>query len=60
VSAPLLRKVGDTVFVTADNYGSAAVIIEVRESEGSPPSHYKVRTEDGQEFWAYDFEVSDA
>jgi hypothetical protein len=55
-----LRKVGDRVFVTADNMGSPAEIIEVRDSTGSPPSHYKVRTSDGQEFWAYDFEVGEA
>jgi len=57
-----MRAVGDRVFVTADNYGSGAVIIDVRESDGygSPASHYKVRTDDGQEFWAFDYEVSDA
>lgn len=54
------RKIGDRVFVTADNYGSPAAIIDTRASEGSPASHYKVRTDDGQEFWAFDFEVSDA
>jgi len=54
------RQIGDRVFVTADNYGSPAVIIDTRESEGSPASHYKVRTDDGREFWAFDFEVSDA
>ena len=55
-----MRTVGDKVFVTSDNMGLDAEIIEVRESTGSPASHYKVRTSDGQEFWAYDFEVSDA
>jgi hypothetical protein len=56
------RKVGDKVFVAADNYSSSAVIIDTREDDGAtaPVSHYKVRTEDGQEFWAYDFEISDA
>lgn len=55
-----LRKVGDAVFVSADNMGSPAEIIAVRDSTGSPPSHYKVRTAtDGQEFWAFDFEVGD-
>lgn len=55
-----LRKVGDKVFVTSDNMGLAAEVIAVRESTGSPTSHYKVRTSDGQEFWAYDYEVGDA
>lgn len=56
-----LRRVGDKVFVTADNLGSPAEIIEVRDSTGSPPSHYKVRTKtDGQEFWAFDFDVGEA
>lgn len=55
------RKVGDRVFVTCDNMGSGAVIIEVRESNAQPPSHYKVRLDsDGQEFWAFDFEVTNA
>lgn len=53
------RQIGDKVFVTADNYGSPAVIIDTRESTESPPSHYKVRTDTGDEFWAFDFEVSD-
>lgn len=60
MSAPLMRAVGDKVFVVSDNIGMNAEIIEVRENEGSPPSRWKVRTSDGQEFWAYDFEVSDA
>jgi hypothetical protein len=55
-----LRNVGDKVFVISDNMGMDAEIIDVRESTGLPPSHWKVRTSDGQEFWAYDFEVSDA
>lgn len=55
-----MRNVGDRVFVTADNYGDLATIIEVRESTGSPPSHYKVRTDAGDEFWAFDFELSEA
>jgi hypothetical protein len=49
-SSTAMRQVGDRVFVTADNYGSPAEIIETRESEGSPPSHYKVRTDTGDEF----------
>lgn len=53
------RKVDDEVFVVSDNMGLPAVIIDVRESTGSPASHYKVRTSDGQEFWAYDYEVRD-
>lgn len=54
-----MRQIGDQVFVVADNYGSAATIIEIREDEGlhGPVSHYKVRTDTGDEFWAYDFEV---
>jgi hypothetical protein len=57
-----MRQIGDRVFVTADNYGSPAVIIDTRKSTDEPSlaSHYKVRTDDGQEFWAFDFEVSDA
>lgn len=55
------RHVGDRVFVTSDNMGSGAVIIAVREGERQPASHYKVRLDtDGQEFWVFDFEVSDA
>jgi hypothetical protein len=55
-----MRQIGERVFVVADNYGSPAVIIDIRESNEQPPSHYKVRTDDGQEFWAFDFEVNDA
>lgn len=55
-----MRQIGDQVFVTVDNFGRPAEIIETRESEGSPASHYKVRTDTGDEFWAFDFEVSDA
>ena len=52
--------VGDRVFVTSDNMGSEAVVIDMRESDESPRSHYKVRLDtDGQEFWAFDFELSD-
>jgi hypothetical protein len=54
-----MRKIGDPVFVTADNFGSPATIIETRESEGSPASHYKVRTDTGDEFWALDYEISE-
>lgn len=54
-----MRQVGDRVFVTADNFGSEAVIIAIRESAGSPASHYKVRTDAGDEFWAFDFEISE-
>lgn len=52
-------KIGDRVFVVADNLGQPAVIIDTRPGDGSPPSHYKVRTDDGQAFWAFDFEVHD-
>ena len=32
-----------------------------RESTARPESHYKVRREsDGREFWAFDFEISEA
>lgn len=55
-----MRSVGDRVFVTSDNRGSLATIIEVRESTAQPPSHYRVRLDiDGQEFWAFDYEVGD-
>lgn len=50
-----LRKVGDRVYVNADNFGSEAVITDVRNS---PNSHYRVKT-DHDEFWAHDFEVTD-
>lgn len=53
------RQIGDRVFVIADNFGSLAVIIDTRESEGSPASHYKVRTDDGDEFWTFDYEISE-
>lgn len=52
-----MRNIGDKVFVVVDNYGSPATIIEIRESNDSPVSHYKVRTDTGDAFWAYDFEV---
>jgi hypothetical protein len=52
-------QIGDKVFVVADNYGSPATIIDTRASDGSPASHYKVRTDTGDEFWAFDFEISD-
>ena len=55
-----MRQIGDRVFIVSDNMGQPAVIIDTRESGGSPASHYKVRTDDGQEFWAYDYEVQDA
>ena len=54
-----MREIGGRVFVVADNYGSYATIIDIRESDGSPASHYKVRTDDGDEFWAFDYEVHD-
>jgi hypothetical protein len=57
-----MRKIGDAVFVVADNYGSPATIIDTRDDDGktAPVSHYKVRTDTGDEFWAMDFEISDA
>lgn len=53
------RKIGDAVFVVADNFGSPAVIIDERECDTPPLSHYKVRTDTGDEFWAFDFEIHD-
>ncbi len=55
------RKIGDRVFVTADNFGSEAVIIETRDDDArtAPASHYKVRDAAGNEFWAFDFEISE-
>jgi len=55
-----MRKIGDRVYVTADNYGGPATIVDVRISTNNPPSHYKVRMDTGQEFWAFDFEISEA
>lgn len=52
-------QIGDRIFVTADNYGSYATIIDTRESTAKPDSHYKVKTDTGDEFWAFDFEISD-
>lgn len=54
------RQIGDRVFVVADNFGSEATIVETRESNEQPVSHYKVRTAEGDEFWAFDFEISEA
>lgn len=51
--------IGDRVFVVADNYGSDATIIDVRESDETPASHYKVLTDAGDAFWAFDFELSE-
>ena len=57
----VVRKIGDRVYVTADNYGGPATIVATRESRVRPLSHYKVRREsDGHEFWAFDFEISEA
>jgi hypothetical protein len=54
-------QIGDEVFVVADNCGSPATIIDEREPGGSgPSSRYKVRTDEGGEFWAYDFEIQEA
>ena len=58
----LKYKVGDRVTVNSENYGSDATIIDTREDGGhsAPVSHYKVRMDnDGQGFWAFDFEVGD-
>lgn len=56
-----MRNIGDKVFVVADNYGSPATIIEIRDDDGNtaPVSHYKVRTDTGDTFWAFDFEIDD-
>lgn len=59
----VVRKIGDRVFVTADNYGGPATIVATREDDArtAPASHYKVRRDsDGHEFWAFDFEISEA
>lgn len=53
------RKIGDRVFVVADNFGEAATVIDERDGDSSPPSRYKVRTDSGDEFWAFDFEIHD-
>lgn len=58
-----MRQIGDRVFVTSDNYGDYATIVATREDDAqtAPASHYKVRREsDGHEFWAFDFEISEA
>lgn len=54
------RRVGEKVFVVSDNIGQNATIIDARESTSTPSSHCRVRTEDGQEFWAFDHEINDA
>lgn len=54
------RQIGDKVLVSRDNYAWRCTIIAVREDNGQPPSHYKVRTEDDETFWALDFEISEA
>lgn len=45
--------------MVADNYGVDATIIDYRDDTGTsgPPSHYKVLTDSGAEFWALDHEV---
>jgi hypothetical protein len=57
----MMRKIGDQVFVVADNYGSPATIIDIRDDDGhaAPASHYKVKTDTGDAFWAFDFEIDD-
>ncbi len=55
---PERRKIGDKVFVTADNYGSECTIVAYRDSDGALASHYKVRSAT-DEFWALDFEISE-
>ena len=53
-------KIGDRVFVVADNYGSECTIIAYRDSDESPASHWQVRTSSGDRFWAFDYEISEA
>lgn len=53
-------KIGDKVFVSADNYGSPATIVAEREHTVDPPSRYQVRTDRGDVFWAFDFEIDRA
>ena len=58
MSIPSKDDIGKRASVTADNWGGDATIIDYRDTEGSPASYYKVRMDqDGQEFWAFDFEV---
>lgn len=51
------RKIGDRVFVVADNYGSECTIIAYRDSDGPMASHWQVRTASGDRFWALDYEI---
>jgi len=52
-------QIGDRVFIVADNIGFEAVIVDERDSNNKrPSSRWKVRPDDGKEFWAYDFEIS--
>lgn len=52
-------KIGDKVLVSRDNWAWVCTIIAIRESNKQPVSHYQVRTEDDETFWALDFEVED-
>jgi hypothetical protein len=47
-------RVGDRVFVTADNMGASAVVLRDRGGDGT---RYFVRWQDGQEFWAFEGEI---
>lgn len=53
------RKIGDRVFVVADNYGSECTIIAYRDSDPPMASHWQVRTKSGDRFWALDYEISE-
>lgn len=53
--------IGDRVFVTHDNYGCEAIIIAYRDDDArtAPSSHWQVRDDAGNTFWAFDFEISE-
>ena len=51
--------IGQHVFVVADNYGSECTIIAYRDADGPMASHWQVRTESGDRFWALDYEISE-
>lgn len=52
-------QIGHRVLVSRDNWAWLCTIIGIREDSGQPPSHYEVRTDDDETFWAFDFEIDD-
>lgn len=50
--------IGQRVFVIADNVGSPASIVAHRDGDHQPPTHWQVRTDTGDTFWAFDFEIT--